>query len=267
MTSKPISRDDLLVLLSSMGVVLPKDNKLPEEELNKRLKEALDTSQEYSDVIKKEPVDPLSLPKWSSEEKTLYQASQRDSLLENLGASFPSNAVSLAKEYTFKEMKQTLLGVAYTYDLGVKEISFLTHDDTWGIFIRIIGVYCLKNDIPLTYILYKELKPTSDTPLDVLRRQVRLEQDDVTSRISDLEGRAILTLFEQNGARLDPKLLQLAESQTVKHSGFRPSFILPLCPINMRNLGSLTKDPGCEQRCVLNVSEKIGELTSRHANQ
>lgn len=143
MTSKHISRDDLLILLSSMGVVLPKDNKLPVEELNRRLGQALDTSQQYSEVIKKTPVDPLSLPKWTSAEKTLYQASQRENLMEGFQTPTPgpNNTISLAKEETFSEMKQTLLGVAYTFDLGVKEISFLTHNDEWGIFIRVRRVY------------------------------------------------------------------------------------------------------------------------------
>lgn len=122
---------------------------------------------------------------------------------------------------------------------------------------QIIDVFRLKDDVPLTYIIYKELAPTSDMPMDALRRQIRLEQDDVTSRISDLERCTLLRLLEKNTKRLDPKYHEIASTKEMKRLGFRPSFLLPLCPINMRNLGSLAKDSGCEvcgkkntSRCV-----------------
>ncbi|PPQ94681.1 hypothetical protein CVT25_009536 [Psilocybe cyanescens] len=258
MASKNISRDDLLILLSSIGIVLGKDNKLPVEELNNRLGQALDTSQEFSDVIEKTPVDPLSLPKWSSKEQTLYQASQRGNMTEAfVGSMSAKKGNSSSKEETFKEMRQSILSIAYTIDLGIKEISFMDADDKWGIFVRIIDVFRLKDDVPLTYIIYKELAPTSDMPMDALRRQIRLEQDDVTSRISDLERCTLLRLLEKNTKRLDPKYHEIASTKEMKRLGFRPSFLLPLCPINMRNLGSLAKDSGCEvcgkkntSRCV-----------------
>lgn len=142
MASKNISRDDLLILLSSIGIVLGKDNKLPVEELNNRLGQALDTSQEFSDVIEKTPVDPLSLPKWSSKEQTLYQASQRGNMTEAfVGSMSAKKGNSSSKEETFKEMRQSILSIAYTIDLGIKEISFMDADDKWGIFVRVRPVH------------------------------------------------------------------------------------------------------------------------------
>lgn len=66
-------------------------------------------------------------------------------------------------------------------------------------------------------------------------------QSRVTLKVSDLERRILLRLFEKNTKRLPPKY-----SLTDHPDGVTTSFVLPLCPIGMLALGKLTRNPGCE---------------------
>jgi hypothetical protein len=63
----------------------------------------------------------------------------------------------------------------------------------------------------------------------------------VTLKVSDLERRILLRLFEKNAKRLPQKY-----SLTDHADGVTTSFVLPLCPIGMVALGKLTHNPGCE---------------------
>lgn len=62
-----------------------------------------------------------------------------------------------------------------------------------------------------------------------------------TIKVSDLERRILLRLFEKNAKRLPQKY-----SLTDRADGVTTSFVLPLCPIGMLALGKLTHNPGCE---------------------
>ncbi|KDR81001.1 hypothetical protein GALMADRAFT_1118997 [Galerina marginata CBS 339.88] len=248
MSHKDISREDTLVLLASMGIVLPKDTKLPIEELNKRLGQALDTSQEYSDHIETALVDPWAFPLWPTE-KSLYEATKRGNMTESLMGSMsqPKKGDLSSKEDTFKEMRQSVLSLAYACDQKIFEIFFMGAEEKWGIFVRILDVYTLKNEVPLFYFVYKELLPSPNLPMKALKRQIQLSDGPyVTSIVSDLERRTLLRLFQKNGKRLDPKYHEPHKKKGIKDLGLSRSFVLPLCPIGMRNLGKLTADPGCD---------------------
>lgn len=138
MSSNNISRDELQILLSSMGIVLPKDNKLPTEELNRRFGQALNTSQEFSDVIENTPINLSSLPKWFSRQ-SLFEATQRGNLTEALAGvmSQPKKGHLSSKEETFKEMRQSILLMAHACDVGIRDIFFVTDGDKPGISIRV----------------------------------------------------------------------------------------------------------------------------------
>ena len=138
MPFEEISREDLLILLASMGVAIPKTTKLPEKDLNERLAMALDASQQFTNIIATTPVDLTSCPLWPSD-KALYQATQRGNVSEALTQVMSQRRKgSLSpKEDTFKELRQSLLGFALLRDLGRREICFVDDDGQWGIFVRV----------------------------------------------------------------------------------------------------------------------------------
>ena len=138
MPSQEISRDDLLVLLASMGVSIPKTTKIPNDELNKRLALAFDASQQFTNIITTTPLDLTLYPLWQSD-KALYEATQRGNISEMLTQVMSQRRRgSLSpKEDTFKELRQSVLGFARLRDMGKHEICFVDDDGQWGIFVRV----------------------------------------------------------------------------------------------------------------------------------
>ncbi|KAF8959634.1 hypothetical protein BDZ97DRAFT_1385784 [Flammula alnicola] len=154
---------------------------------------------------------------------------------------------SLLKEQTFKAMRQTIDCIAYACHKSSKDVFLKGPQNQWGIFIRILDVYTVKDGVPLFLFIYKELIPTSEQSMQDHLELFQSDKDSrVTVPISDLERRTWLALFRKNGKRLHPKHQELIDKKGGKQLRIQASFILPLCPFGMRNLGHLTANSGCE---------------------
>lgn len=126
----------------------------------------------------------------------------------------------------------------------MNRISFLN-------VFQVLDVYNIKNDVPLFFIMYRELRPTKGQVLSTIISLSQTDDDPTVVNMSYLEHHAMLKLFHHNASRLHSKH---QESDKVTKPHFQASFVLPLCPIGMRNLGSLTKDSGCELCGKKNIS-------------
>ena len=139
MTSKDISREDILVFLSSMGVVLPKDTKMPIEDLNKRLGNALDTSQQFEQLIGTKTVDPSEFTQWVG--KDILKASHRNNMHEKVtGTGVMSQRKKgplSAKEDTFRELRQSILAIAHSCDEDYTDVYYMDEEEKWAIFVRV----------------------------------------------------------------------------------------------------------------------------------
>lgn len=109
--------------------------------------------------------------------------------------------------------------------------------------LQVLDIYNIKNDIPLFFIKYKELCPNKGQTLSDLISSFKTEDDPIVVNMSDLEHHAMLKLFHNNARRLHSKYQEKNEEDK---SILKASFVLPLCPIGMLDLGKLTKDAGCE---------------------
>ena len=145
MTSKDISREDILVFLSSMGVVLSKDTKMPLEDLNKRLGNALDASQQFDQLIGTKTVDPSEFTLWTG--KDILKASHRHNIQESFtgtGAMSQQKKGPLsAKEDTFRELRQSVLAIAQSCDEDHTDIYYMDGEEKWAIFVRVCPNYIL----------------------------------------------------------------------------------------------------------------------------
>jgi hypothetical protein len=92
----------------------------------------------------------------------------------------------------------------------------------------------------LFLFVYRDLIATPTSPMETLVKMFPAESR-VIIKVSDLEHRILLRLFEKNAKRLPSKY-----SVTHREDGLTTSFALPLCPIGMRTLGKLTHNSGCE---------------------
>ena len=64
--------------------------------------------------------------------------------------------------------------------------------------------------------------------------------------MSYLEHQAMLKLLHHNASRLHSKYQEVVSEDKPIKLDFQASFVLPFCSIGMRDLGSLTKDQGCQ---------------------
>ena len=139
MTSNDISREDILIFLSSMGVVLPKDTKMPMEDLNKRLGNALDASQQFDQLLGTKTVDPSEFTQWTG--KDILKASHRNNIQEKVtgtGAmSQPKKGPLSAKEDIFRELRQSILAIAHSCDEDHMDVYYMDGEEKWAIFVRV----------------------------------------------------------------------------------------------------------------------------------
>ncbi|KAF8159209.1 hypothetical protein B0H34DRAFT_655410 [Crassisporium funariophilum] len=247
-------REDLLILLGSMGISLPKNTKIPDEDLVKRLANALDAAQHIVSLTNAAVVDPSTYPSWSSE-KTLLECTRRGNALEAYRNAVygQDQRTSSAKEDTFIELRQVIMSLANGYDNGHPEFFLLGDSRDWGVFIRILKVVKVNDDTPLFLILYKELRPTANSP-PLLNMLASITEGEgvVSVKTTDLERSTMLKLFHMNSRRLASR-----EDKAPRKLGLRTSFTLPLGPLSMYDRGKLTNNSGCEvcgktdiSRCV-----------------
>jgi len=150
-------RQDLLDQLAAIGVVLPNGTKMPNDALEKRLGQALDASQTFTDIITFLPFDPTGLNTWSSSTHSgsLIQSVQRGNLIEAL-----RNAASgeMARGQTvvnhhkagnaFIEVRQCMLQFAKHWEDGISVFVLQDEAQESGIFLR---VRC-DNDLQQVYV-------------------------------------------------------------------------------------------------------------------
>ena len=140
----PGDREELLYALSSMGVELPPKTKLSVKSLDKKLRKALEASQELKDVLKEEgSVDASKLNEWTSSlfeniDRASYEEVTRNSrALQQTGAErSPGRNVN-----PFYDLRQTLMEIGLGYDRGVKTSLILDEDVTHSIVIRVSAIF------------------------------------------------------------------------------------------------------------------------------
>lgn len=135
-----ISREDILIILGSMGIKLGDNNKVPLDQLEMRLDKALDASQQIAELFATQKhVNPDTLSKWSPD-KPLFEATARYNAAEALKAgdiTRPKRAERARREDTFKELRQTIWAVAFACEGNSPAIFLINKDQQNAIFIRV----------------------------------------------------------------------------------------------------------------------------------
>lgn len=141
-----ISRDDLLTVLASIGVILPTRTKVPSTELVKKLMSALDGAQDLADLLPTAKLasglDVREYPLWPPEED-LEKAATREpmrtlALTEQIRRlQYRHGVTSTEKEDTFKELRQIIIGFGHNVKRGHKYYCLMDEERAWGVFIRV----------------------------------------------------------------------------------------------------------------------------------
>ncbi|KDQ21035.1 hypothetical protein BOTBODRAFT_142402 [Botryobasidium botryosum FD-172 SS1] len=214
-------RDEMLVLLLSMGVKLPASTKLPLSALEERLANALDRAQRYA-VLGGDKTE-LKLGKFAPWRKgeSLASAMRESSLEERVTGNF--NATP------FGQLRHTLSDSISLFYEQRGETKFFLEDPARNRSIKIVvdRVLAISEKIPLLEVRYK-----CGTVEDDDEEGVKLIHDPGMHTL-------MVKLLELNSTHLpEPK-------QGPKENEPMSSFLLPIGPLTMKDIGSLTKDVGC----------------------
>ncbi|KAF4611248.1 hypothetical protein D9613_007243 [Agrocybe pediades] len=257
-SSRKLTRDGLLAVLHSMDITFPSTTKIQEDDLNKRLSQALDAAQRYRDVIGNSIFDESTGTPWPAD-KDLMEGTQRGTIWE-IARNQIYGASQSENKGTFAEMRQIVMGLAHNYKLGIRNICMtesLGVLEDWGVYVRILNIFIVK-DTPVFLVAFKEVDGkgagSMREELEKLIPEARESGHKIgTLRTTEYERLSMLKLLGMNAKRLSVDL-HPDEVSVAKMLGLKLSFLLPLAPLSLKDLGRLATNSGCEWRTVAQVN-------------
>ncbi|KAH9479129.1 hypothetical protein JR316_0007708 [Psilocybe cubensis] len=247
--STRFSREDTLILLESLGISLPPTTKISLDDLNKRLKDALDAAQRLHAVIETLPLNPADHPIWPAD-KDLEEATRKFNFKEAIQMRLANAApkVSSNKKDTFWEMRKVVTSFAQESPTGREFCMSDTLGElvNWGVYVNVTQIRCIK-DTPVYILVYKEVIPQKGQTLyDALESVIGTSNRLLINvQTTDFERQSMLKLFRMNAKRLSPNFHAIDEKKAQK-MGLKTSFVLPLGPLNMKDTGKFSNVTGCE---------------------
>ncbi|KAI0649718.1 hypothetical protein C8Q79DRAFT_343079 [Trametes meyenii] len=258
---KPLTREEVLNILASMGIELPKGTKLLDTILDKRLHSALDAAQEkercaeilnrtglpHWPLVKADELDSRARPVLDAVKRGNWNEARNNSLSNLLGG--PSTQPDLFTD-PFMDLRQTVMSLANVLDQGMLWCTIQDPErEQHAINIRILDVYELDERTPAMVILYSHF--SRENALE----GARWVQDQVQKNPKNIGGIGMdikATLLEQ---KLLLKLLSintklLPHGYTPKRGRYeekyRATVVLPLGPLGPEAIGKLNNNTGCD---------------------
>ncbi|KAJ7117892.1 hypothetical protein C8R43DRAFT_100471 [Mycena crocata] len=246
-----LPRADILSLLSSMGVDLPRNTKLPDAELDKRLSKALDSAQYLTRIIPTPPLDPTAYPSWFSDKSSILEAIRR----HNIGEATMiydgkmkgiDNPMGPLYANAFMDLRQTLMSIANACDVGMHPIVLQDPGESSGICMRVLEVRQFDEQTPILIVVFQhDVKDSlsrgsfewissyvcSDTPTAMAN---------VTATVN--EQHLLLRLLKQNSKRL---VGSYKPKRASTETSFTLSFLLPVGPLGAQEMAKYNTNNGC----------------------
>ncbi|KAK7052839.1 hypothetical protein VNI00_004158 [Paramarasmius palmivorus] len=240
------TREEKLQMLASMGVELPLTTGLPEEDVDKKLRSAVDSAQYFFTLVPSKTLDPKSSPIWKR--KLLRSAVARGSIEETRQEAFAQATLRQAPfpehERVFMELRDTISGIAHGVDEGHKHFLIQDKDQDSALGLRVVEVRKVGDGVPVFVVLCgrgtrnSALNHVLDWTINAFGSRKRVGQ--ITASVQ--EQNLLLTLLNLNSKRL------VSHYKPVRgpfEQSFILSFILPLGPISQQDIGRLMRSSGC----------------------
>ncbi|KZT64969.1 hypothetical protein DAEQUDRAFT_565796 [Daedalea quercina L-15889] len=244
-----LTRQETLTILASMGVELPSATKMPDDALQKRLRQALNSAQYISNVLSNPPLDPAALSAWPSG-RSVYDGVRRgnfEEAMQNYQRKLQGKDVELYKN-PMMDARQTLMGITQWWDQGHKWMVLQDPAaEQCAINIRLLSVRELDKETPVLVLLYQSVTQANVAEgLAWLRAMQDRHADSpgylVNIKATPLEQKLLLRLLAINGKLLSHTYKPKREPA---ERNFKASFFLPLGPLSFEDIGRLNSDPGC----------------------
>nr|GAT49814.1 predicted protein [Mycena chlorophos] len=250
-TSTMLPREEILELLRSMGIDLPRKTKLSDAELDKRLCKALDSAQYLTRVLPEPPLDPSVYPSWFADPSNpkLLKGVRRHNMGEaTFFAEGKGNPYALY-ENAFWDLRQTLMGIGNACDMRLENgelypLGVQNKEDTSAIAMRVLEVRQFDANTPIFLLVYQHdvLNRVSPSSIAWLQDNIDNGRSMVKVHATVKEQELLLRLLKQNSKRL-AKSYQPARRST--ESSFTLSFLLPVGPLTAKDHAKYNTNNGC----------------------
>ncbi|KAJ7226890.1 hypothetical protein GGX14DRAFT_627398 [Mycena pura] len=241
-----LPRQEILNLLSTIGVNLPRNTKLPDAELDARLSKALDSTQYLTRVLPDLPLDPTAYPSWPDDKfnhsvlKTIMRHNMREATL-----IIESHGKGIDKLYSnsFMGLRQCLKEIGTCCDARMLPMIFKDEAKSSSICMRPLEVRMFDANTPIVILLYNPALSGATVRFDWLE-SIGIDSTAMFGTITATlqEQELLLRLLEQNSKRLaqtyNPK-------RAATESGFTLSFLLPVGPLSATDVAVYNTNNGC----------------------
>ncbi|KAJ7605244.1 hypothetical protein DFH06DRAFT_1020348 [Mycena polygramma] len=248
-----LPRAEILVLLTAMGIDLPKKTKLPDAELDKRLSKALDSAQYLTRVLPTPPLNPTSYPSWFDDKsnKLVLEAIMRHNIGEATVIDaikmrgLDSNPISL---YTnpFNDLRQTVMSISNACDNGMRPITLQDKEESSGICMRVLDVRQFDDHTPILIVVFHhDVKGAlSRETFNWISSYVSGATEGMMAKITATaqEQRILLRLLNQNKKRLSSAY---KPKRAATETSFTLSFLIPVGPLQMQDMAKHSANNGC----------------------
>ncbi|KAG2012042.1 hypothetical protein CC2G_012090 [Coprinopsis cinerea AmutBmut pab1-1] len=198
-----------------------------------------------------ERLNPTTFEPWTDNANLILET-HRSSLkqgLHNLMSRGIKKDPSKEKEQTFQEIQQILLAFAREWGEGRRTFMLMDEDQEWGVLIQILAVLKVNSHTPLYMLSFRTIFAIPNKSLqrqmeDILPPSVTYA---ISVRTTPLERKVVLKLLNMNAKRLDTEVYKVPEGfAKYTKKQWKVSFILPLAPLPMVDIGKFTDLSGCE---------------------
>ncbi|RDX40254.1 hypothetical protein OH76DRAFT_1413095 [Lentinus brumalis] len=251
-----ITRTETLQVLRSMRVEIPEDTKLSDENLEKRLCDALNAAQQKERLSS--PLDFDALAPWpvpregvaDSNAKSVLAAVTRGNLAEAAMNHARNSRTPELYIDPFIDLRQTVMSIANLIDQGIKWCIVQDNQrEQWAINLRFASILEVDKRTPAIVVLYRAFERS--TALEGMRWvHAQSETNSAPSRrgvlldikATPLEQKLLMMLLTLN-RRLVPTNFKVDRHAT--ESNYEVSVLLPLGPLDLAAMTKLSHNLGC----------------------
>ncbi|KAI0704230.1 hypothetical protein C8T65DRAFT_654302 [Cerioporus squamosus] len=251
-----MTRTETLRVLKSLRVEIPEDTKLLDENLEKRLRDALNAAQQKDrlsiplnlDALSPWPVPREGMP--DSTAKPMLAAVTRGNLAEAAMNHARNQRVPELYVDPFIDLRQTVMSIANLIDKGIKWCVVQDQQrQQCAINLRFISILEVDQSTPAIVVLYRAIdRATAMEGVRWFQAQSDLHSApslrgvlfDITA--TPLEQKLLLMLLKMN-RRLIPTTFKVDRHET--ETGYDVSVLLPLGPLDFAAITKLSHNMGC----------------------
>ncbi|KAJ7747644.1 hypothetical protein DFH07DRAFT_575751 [Mycena maculata] len=252
MPPRTLPREEILALLKSMDIDLPRRTKLSDAELDKRLTRALDSTQYLTRVVPTSPLDPTSYPSWFSDKsnKPILEAIRRHNIgeatmIHESRMKGIDNPIPLYAN-AFMDLRQSLMSIGNACDNGLRPIVLQDPGQSSGICMRVLDVRQFDNQTPILIVVFQHNVEDSlsrgsfDWISGYVSAGTAQTMINITATVQ--EQHLLLRLLNSNSKRLASSYIPKCAST---ESSFTLSFLLPVGPLGALDMAKYNTNNGC----------------------